>query len=221
MFIIQYFRARPLFSLSVLYAVGLLGVLLPLHQEFMRLTPFNLLVSLGFVLDNHPGQPQGKGGLWTALALSYVAGWLLELAGVQTGWIFGIYEYGAALGPKLWGTPLMIGLNWAMLLYLVTAIGYAYLPQSSGWQRAALGATLMVFLDIWIEPVAVRYDFWAWQAPPWNALVVAPLQNYTSWWLAAFVLLLVFQRLVPSFVNKTAEGLYGLQLLFFFILFWF
>lgn len=192
-----------------------MGILLPIHSDFILLTPINILVALFFVLDNHPNNRRALG---LGLLGCYVAGFLIELVGVQTGAIFGKYSYGGTLGFKVWGTPLMMGLNWAMLLYLTTAITYHWMPDTDLKTRAATAAALMLGMDIFIEPVAIRYDFWTWHEPGINAFLVAPLQNYIAWWMTAYPLLVFFQWLNPRFENRVAEALFAIQLVFFMVL---
>ena len=73
----------------------------------------------------------------------------------------------------------------------------------------------MVANDILIEPVAVVYDFWQWDAPALNTLIVAPIQNYLMWWIAAFILNLCFQFIAPNTKNPIIEYLFCLQAVFF------
>jgi putative membrane protein len=202
----------PIRVLIILYIVGLIGVTLPLHKDFMLLTPLNLLTT--FVIAVYADKNKNA-GLYLVLAFCYLFGFFLELAGVQSGLIFGQYTYGATLGPKIWGTPLIIGINWAMLVYASVSISNSYFTEFPIIVKAAVGATLMVLLDIFIEPVAVKFDFWSWASAPMNKLIVAPLENYIVWWLAAFLLNYLVQTIMPAIKNRAIEVLFYLQLLFF------
>ena len=202
----------PIRVLIILYIVGIIGVTLPLHKDFMLLTPLNLLTT--FVIAVYADKNKNA-GLYLVLAFCYLFGFFLELAGVQSGLIFGQYTYGATLGPKIWGTPLIIGINWAMLVYASVSISNSYFEQFPTMVKAAIGATLMVLLDIFIEPVAVKFDFWSWASAPLNKLIVAPLENYIVWWLAAFLLNYLVQTIMPAIKNRAIEALFYLQLLFF------
>ena len=198
-----------IFILSVLYTVGVIGILLPLHEQFVRLTPLNLLVSLGLVLFFHP---HWKRSTWLLLLLCFGFGFGMELLGVQTGLVFGDYSYGQTLGWKIWETPLMIGFNWVMLVYCSGVTVNHFLVKHSPWLKTTLAATLMVLLDILIEPIAIRYDFWSWAG---NEI---PLQNYLAWFGIAFVLLRIFFYIEERTNNKVAIALFILQFLFFGIL---
>ncbi|MCH2045193.1 MAG: carotenoid biosynthesis protein [Saprospiraceae bacterium] len=201
--------------LSIVYLVGIVGILLPIHEDFILLTPLNLLFSLFIVLLVHPTWDKQ---IIIALMVAYSTGFGVELAGVQSGIIFGEYQYGATLGPKILGTPFMIGVNWVMLVYASSAIVNRHFAKIPLVLKAAIGASLMVFLDLFIEPVAIQQDFWSWGEAGYNSFIVAPLQNYIVWWIVAFGLVLFTLISTRSFHNKIAELLYLLQLVFFIIL---
>lgn len=193
--------------LSILYTVGLVGILLPIHPNFILLTPVNLLISTFILLWYHA--PEWDWKTWFYLGFCYAAGFLVEVMGVNTGYPFGAYTYGQVLGPKLWNTPLMIGVNWVILTYSIGVILKMRLPRWHYALRALLGSFVLVFLDILIEPVAIRYNMWTWEA------VTVPLENYFSWQTVAFVLLLIFGMLMKDAQNKVAMPLFIWQIVFF------
>lgn len=205
-------RSRAELSLGILiilYSVGIAGVLIPIHEDFLLLTPINLLISLALMLWNHPR--------WTKhtilfLVLAYLVGFGAEMLGVQTGLLFGNYAYGPVLGPKVLGTPLMIGVNWMLLAYASSVTANHLLQKAAWWLRALLAASLMLALDWFIEPVAMRLDFWDWEGG------VVPLSNYIGWFFVALPLVSVFAIFQADIRNKVAIGLLILQFLFFIIL---
>ncbi len=197
------------FILVVVYIVGIIGIAYNVDERFVLLTPINLLLSLGLAFWTHPGQ---YSPLWKLAAICFFTGILVEIAGVQTGLIFGDYQYGRVLGPKIWGTPLMIGVNWAMLVYCAGSVVNRLIPDLNIWIKAALGAMLMTLLDVLIEPVAMELDFWNWE----NNII--PLQNYIAWFFVALPLLVAYFKLLGKTSNKVAILLFILQFLFFGIL---
>ena len=200
---------RAILVLAILYTVGVFGILLPIHEDFILLTPVNLLVSLALVLWFHPGWDNR---MLAFLAVAYFTGFGAELFGVQTGILFGEYSYGRVLGPKLWGTPLMIGINWVMLGYSAGVIANR-LAGSRHWMlRGLVAALLMVGLDVLIEPVAMHYGFWSWKGNE------VPLRNYLGWFLVAFPLQCLFAYWLGRVQNKVAVALFILQIFFFLIL---
>ncbi len=194
--------------LAIVYMVGLTGFLLPQWQAYFEyLTPVNLLFAAGMVFAFHK-----KWSVPFALYIAavFAAGWQVELIGVKTGLIFGEYHYDEGLGFKILDIPLMIGLNWALLIYCTgTIASYTPLPN---WAKALLGAILMVALDAVLEPFAVAHGLWTWETE------TIPLSNYLGWFVISFIMLLPFFRYNFSTRNAVAVALYVLQLLFFGVL---
>ncbi|MEM1323908.1 MAG: carotenoid biosynthesis protein [Bacteroidota bacterium] len=195
--------------LAIVYTVGIAGTLIPIHEQFLLLTPLNLLFSITVVLAYHL---RWNSQTWIFLLLCYAAGFGVEVLGVQSGVIFGEYSYGRTLGWKLWDTPLIIGLNWCMLVYCSGVVINHLMGEQPWWVKAPLAAALMTGLDVLIEPVAIRYDFWTWAGEG------IPLQNYLAWYAIALVMLAVFYHIAPKTRNKVAVALFILQCLFFGIL---
>jgi putative membrane protein len=75
--------------------------------------------------------------------------------------------------------------------------------------KALLAATLMVVLDMLIEPVAAVLDYWTWVD------YRIPASNYWGWLGVAFLLHLYFQKAYFKKQNALAPFVVGVQLLFF------
>lgn len=197
------------FIIILFHAVGAAGFFIPKWVPlFQLLVPFHLLLMLGVVLFFH--QPKTK-IFFTAMFLVMLAGWLVELTGVKTGAVFGRYFYGKTLGIKALDIPLMIGVNWFLLIYSVTAITQKFIPQKRLVQILA-GAVLLVLMDVLIEPVAIRFDYWSWQS------TVPPLQNYLGWFAVSFVLLWGYSFAGQRSNPVIGMALYLTQILFFTVL---
>ncbi len=194
--------------LAATYIAGSIGLILPLTLPlFKALTPFNLILSAAILLAFHT---QWNRAFITFCIISFFTGFFVEVAGVASGYIFGQYEYGPTLGFKILNVPLIIGLNWLMLTYSTGSIcsRLAVHPVL----KAVFAASLMVILDLFIEPVAIELDFWSWH----NNII--PLQNYVAWFIISFLLHLLFFLLPFRKENPAAKYLYLLQLVFFIIL---
>lgn len=163
--------------LIVLYASGLIGMHVPaVSATFISLVPLTLWFT-GFICFWYFPKPSIQ--TYILLAAIAVAAWMLEVAGVRTGQIFGEYAYGRTLGYQVVNVPITIGINW-ILLVMVTGAVVAEWNVGGKIGRAALGAGLMTALDVLIEPVAVHFDFWQWN----NNNI--PVQNFIAWWVASF-----------------------------------
>ncbi|QMU30963.1 carotenoid biosynthesis protein [Adhaeribacter radiodurans] len=200
-----------IFVLVIFYAVGFYGLVFSNYQAlFLSLVPFNLLLTnlILFFFHQDFSRP-----FWLFAFIVFSVGFLAEVIGIHTALLFGHYTYGAALGWQLFKVPLIIGLNWLMLVYTA---GHTvnYLGRFTWWIKAVLGAALMVALDYFIEPVAVHLDFWSWQAN------VIPLSNFVGWFLVALVLQIYFQQAAFRKTNSLAPFVFLLQFLFFGALSW-
>lgn len=188
------------------HAVGLTGFLLPQWQAlFIELVPFHLLLMFVLLLLSH-GQSNAK-FVWFLLVI-YVAGYGIEYFGVHTGLIFGSYQYGETLGLKLAEIPLLIGVNWVILIYSA-GMAVHYLPVSNKWLKTAIAAAILVALDSLIEPVAMRFDYWDWA----NSMV--PVRNYIGWYLFSFVGCGFLFQFLPKKSNFIGPVILLAQFLFF------
>ncbi|MBC5994076.1 carotenoid biosynthesis protein [Pontibacter cellulosilyticus] len=197
--------------LVIFHAVGLWGLLFSGDPEyFQNLTPMNLLLTNALLFSFH--KSWNKDFILFAIFV-FAVGFFSEVVGVHTGLLFGDYTYGEALGLKVWEVPVLIGLNWLMLVYTT-----GHISNYTGWHwiaKAIFGAGLMVLLDFFIEPVAMQYDFWSWSGN------TVPFTNYVGWFMIALVLQLYFHKSDFKRQNRLAPMVYLVQLLFFVVLFLF
>jgi putative membrane protein len=191
------------------HAVGLTGFLLPEYERlFIKLVPFHLLLMLLILIFTVNDR---SADLKIFALIVYCLGFLVELIGVNTGLIFGEYTYGNALGVKLWATPLMIGVNWMILVYSAGVFLEQFKLKSS-LLFSALGALILTAIDLLIEPVAVRFDYWFWNGG------IIPVRNYIGWYLFSFLLFMLFRTMNFRKENKVAVLFLFVQTVFFLIL---
>ncbi|MBJ34055.1 MAG: carotene biosynthesis protein [Flavobacteriaceae bacterium] len=165
---------------------GLCGILFIDRELFLETTPINLFVTFIMLFVN---QPQMDRGVALAAGFAFVIGFSVEFLGVNFGLIFGDYVYGNNLGLKIGGVPLLIGANWVMLAFITGSVAAIFFD-TSALKAAVFGAFLMVLIDLVIEPVAPKFDFWEF------ADITAPLSNYIGWFLVAFPIQWVYQTQV-------------------------
>jgi uncharacterized membrane protein len=167
-----------------LYVVGAIGLSLPEYREyFLLLTPAQLLLTLVLLLGFHRGWSEA---FPIFAAAAFWIGFGAELIGVHTGYIFGDYVYGPTLGPMLWEVPILIGVNWFVLVYLTGAVFYKV--TDNDYYAALLGAAAMTVVDYIMEPVAVALDFWYWE------FELIPSSNYLTWFAVAFLIHLIYRK---------------------------
>ncbi|NVO33370.1 carotenoid biosynthesis protein [Hymenobacter lapidiphilus] len=192
--------------LLLFHVTGFVGLAFSGSEEFfLRFMPLTLLLTLGLLLAF---QPRRTAAFWSFCAVIAFMGFFVEVVGTRTGLLFGNYEYGASLGIKWLDVPLIIGVNWVIVTYSAGVLA-TYLPVP-GFVRAIAAALLMVGLDICIEPVAARYDFWNWQYD------VIPLLNFKGWFVVSLIFQVYFNRVEFIKRNALAPFVYLIQLLFFF-----
>ena len=189
--------------ISIFHLVGIIGFL-TLPTIFKSLSPVNLLLSICLVLI----AAEKNIKLYFIIVSVAVLGFLIEVIGVRTGVIFGSYQYGKAFGFSLFSVPILIGFNWAILLYGTSQ----FCKFKNRIINIFFGSFLMTFIDFFIEHIASKYDFWYWE----NNQI--PVQNYVAWFLISVVLNLLFQKKLSKSNNITAKGFYVIQLIFFVIL---
>ncbi len=192
------------------YIIGIAGMMIPATSAlFMKLTPLALLMNFGLLLTHH----ETKFSVITILIFSLIllSGFFIEIIGVQTGIIFGEYVYGKGLGWKLWDTPLIIGLNWLLLVYTTATITQKI--KIHNIIRIALGAGMMLVYDLIMEQVAPRMDMWSWK----NGII--PIENYIAWFVIASLFHALIQFSGIKIKNKLSETVLIAQFVFFVILF--
>lgn len=186
------FKLRfSIFVIWIFTISGIFGVLSDFQDWFLALTPLSLLLSFLMIIW-HTKTYNLK--LILALSIPFLLGFITEVLGVNYGLIFGSYTYGENLGIKLFGVPLMICINWALLT--MASADISKLLTKNIILSSIIGAALMTGLDLILEVSAPRFDFWEFE----NGHV--PLQNYIGWFATAFVAHLGYQSFKIE-TNKT------------------
>ena len=155
------------------------------------------------------------------VAVCVGGGLAAEAIGWRTGWPFGNYRYGATLGPKLLGVPMVVPLAWAMMGWPAllagrrvgsrshrssTADGVS--PDRPEWKvrvsTAVVGSLVLSSWDLFLDPQMVGDGHWRWLPTrgPW--LNGIPLANTAGWFVVGVLMVLVLDRAVPR--NPTTPG---------------
>ncbi|NCB01468.1 MAG: carotenoid biosynthesis protein [Spirochaetia bacterium] len=200
--------------LPIFYAAGVLWHALDVTLPYMMiLTPYTILITaiIGFYFElKHWSSSLA---LW--IVVTFIITFSLEAIGVKTGLIFGAYWYGPTLGFSLFNVPLLIGINWTLIIMGFIIIIKKFTQNIYAVSLLTGGATLL--FDYIMEPVAIRYDYWTWEG------VAIPLQNYIAWFIIAALFAYLHERMrvkhhsvMPSFV-VLVQGLFFLALRLFVI----
>ena len=128
----------------------------------------------------------GAGTAALSLMALSALGFAVETAGITSGFPYGEFYYGDALGPKVAGiVPCVLPLSWAPLV--LGAVAAARPPLSQRLLRrilwVLLAAVLLVAIDGVLDPGAARLGLWVW--PEGGAYYGVPLSNYAGWLLSS------------------------------------
>ena len=190
----------------IFYSVGVVGISLKSFRELFL--PFSwgilLLSFLALMLSIKAKEKR----FYFFVAFCFFIGMTAEIIGVQTGLLFGDYFYGPNLGFKVFGVPLIIGLNWIILL-ICSASFFTKIKSRS--IRVFVSAGLMVVMDYLMEPVAVELNFWTWKGD-------IPIYNFICWFILSLLLHFIYDILNLNAPNKYARFLFCILALFFVIL---
>jgi len=213
-------------AIAVLFHfIGLLGILRYDQALFAALTPFNLLLSAGLLIYT---QKEKNIAFFLFVTVCAVIGFFVEYIGVNFHWLFGEYRYLKAMGVQWKGVPLVIGVNWFIIIYCCAVSVQMFLNymwnrlrndeqpyrNNVGFVAVILDAALLATFFDWImEPVAVQLGYWEWLG---NGSI--PMLNYVSWMLISALLMLLFRLLSFDKHNQFAVNLLLIQFMFFLIL---
>lgn len=197
------------FNIILVYLVGIAGICFTSETDqklFLQLTPINLILTILHLILAH--KKWDLKFILTAIII-LLFGFFIEVIGVKTEVVFGSYYYGATLGFKWLDVPILMGLNWLLLVY---AIATSLNKIKNVWLFSICAATIMTTLDFLIEPIAIKLDFWQWQ----NNII--PIQNFVAWFILSFLLFFIFRLTNGIFENRFSKIILIIQFVFFGIL---
>ena len=188
------------------YLFGLIFHAIPFTLPYMLLfTPVVLLVF--WVVGLYPLIRERRTAVWVWALITYLVTLSLEIIGVQTGRVFGAYEYGDVLGLQFMEVPLVIGFNWVIVVLGASRLSERLTP--SPWLAALFVGAVCVVYDYALEPVAIGLNYWQWDA------VHVPLQNYVAWFVIAAVASWVYRTAGITAQTRLPEWYVGVQFVFF------
>lgn len=192
--------------LYIMFFVGIAGHLIEYTKQIMLfLTPFTLLLFGTMVL--YPELKSKNKILLLWLISTYIMTFIIEAVGVKTGLIFGSYIYGDVLGLKILDVPLVIGLNWVVVIFGAYVIARKMFDNI--WLKSLTAGILSVLFDFILEPAAVKLGYWIWSDG------IIPLQNYIAWFVISFVFAWILSYLKYTPRSSLAIHYYNLQIIFF------
>lgn len=200
----NYIRQLINYFIPVFYLIGIIiHFSLFGHPLLKVLTPVALL-SINFLIIIF-GFPRTKGA-FSWLILSYSFSFVIEVIGASTGLIFGVYYYGEGLGLKLLNVPLIIGLNWIIVVAGASLISEKLISTKF---KYILTGLLAVIFDLVLEHIAPTLDYWHWKDG------IIPFKNFVSWFFIAVILHFAYDKLS----NQKLSNLFLINLISQFLFF--
>ena len=197
----EYFKV----VLIIFYTVGVTAIYIPFTSAFfISLTPLALMLSFAVLMLFHR---DFRVKTMLIFAFIFLAGFVVEMIGTNSGLIFGGYTYGSTLGLKIGETPVLMGLNWIMMIYL-TATPVRKL-KTHPLIKVFLSSSLMVAYDVVLEQVAPAIKMWSWSGN------IIPLQNYVAWFVLSVIFHTIFVLAKVKVKNELALILLLTQFFFF------
>jgi len=187
------------FAIWLFHVCGMIGISYGNKDLFLSFTPVNLIISFFLLFVNQIQITQRE---ILSVFTIFLIGMICEILGVNYGYIFGDYVYLDNLGTKVFGVPILIGINWIILTFITGSIS-SYIFKKNLKFSILSGAIFMILLDLIIEPVAPLLGLWIFDLPS------VPLQNYVGWFLIGLATQFIYQKFV---VNKEIPFSFNLLL---------
>ena len=195
-----------IFIIWLVHISGFLGMVFYDLDFFAGFTSINLSLMSIIVFTNI--KLTNKNQIFSLL-LIFLVGMLSEFIGVNYGLIFGEYTYGNNLGFKLFGIPLLIGLNWVILTVICANIASILIKNNSILLMIILGTTLMLIMDFVMEPIAPKLDLWKFKN------LVVPTSNYIGWLIISILTQTIYNIQFKDKEFKISLNLYTAIFIFF------
>ena len=201
------YKAYFLYFLILVYVSGSIGFVVN-PTFFSPFTPYTLLFTCFVFLIHQPISDKKYISAFFSIA---VLGFIIELIGIKTGLLFGNYSYGDGLGFKLLDVPLIISINWAMLICAgIVTVRKVF---SNKFIVISVTALVVTFIDLIIEQVAHKLDFWQFEGG------LPGLHNYLGWIGVVFFTSYIFYPLIIKGNSMVSSVVLILQIIFFTSLF--
>lgn len=205
---------RTILLILILLIVVFFINLICKFQQFavVATTPFLFLADL-MVLFSIAKTNKSAKRTTILLFLAFLFTFIIEIVGVKTGIVFGNYQYTNVLWLQILGVPLVIVLNWIVIIigsFTVSSWIADYFSYQSTFIKIVLSAMLVAFLDYFLEPVATLLNYWQWDQE------YISNQNYMAWFIISSFIIWALNKSKVNLRNKLA-GLFYLLLLAYFI----
>ena len=199
------FLRLSIFFLWLINISGFFGITSDQSEFFLSTTPYVLSLTLLLLLIKHDlSDNKSKIGL----ILIFFLGLIVEILGVNYGFFFGEYSYGANFGPKIYEVPYVIGFNWVLLIIATGSLSDKLIKGKEIY-KILFASSLMVLIDLLMELSAPKLDYWEFVISP------VPFSNYFWWFIFSICFQYIFFKTVNSKEYKLSSNILVIQFIFF------
>ena len=196
------------FSIFIVWLInvsGFFGMFSDQKELFLKFTPYAILMSFILIFINSKIIQKG---FITSIILIAIFGFIIEYLGANYGILFGAYSYGENLGLKVGNVPLIMAINWILLIIITGNFSEKVFKNSLAF-KVIFGSLLMVILDFFIEFSAPKLDYWEFVKHP------VPLSNYIWWFLFSIIFHIIYQINIKEKEYVLSQNILLIHFLFF------
>lgn len=170
------------------------GTALSLLAGTLALRPYVFAFLTAFLIaaSRDLGPARAAGFLGWGFLVAFGA----EFASTRVGVPFGLYHYtGSTRGTELFvsNVPFFDSLSFPFLAYAAFCVARHVLGEGRATGAVMLGAALMMWLDVVIDPLAVRGDRWflgrIFYYPEGGSYFGVPLSNFAGWFVVGVLII--------------------------------
>jgi putative membrane protein len=153
-----------------------------------------IVLLFGAAALSHALVTRGASLLVALIGSSVLLGFAVEVLGVATGFPFGDYRYGNALGPRVLDVPIVIAFAWTMLAWPAALVARRLVRPFPA--RVLLGGWALAAWDFFLDPQMVSAGYWHWgsRAHTLPGVPTVPVTDYVGWLLVAMLISYLLQR---------------------------
>ncbi|MFL6094494.1 MAG: carotenoid biosynthesis protein, partial [Blastococcus sp.] len=174
----------PALPIALAVLLVLTAIAYPLTSGAGRDAVTWTIVVLGAGLSvSHAGLSRGATAGLRLLLLVAGTAVAFEAIGLATGFPYGRYHYGAALGPTVLGVPFLVPLAWLMMAWpswiLADRLTRQVRSSRRNAARVVLAAAVFAGWDVVLDPQLVQARYWTWShpSPALPGIPTVPLTN--------------------------------------------
>jgi uncharacterized membrane protein len=143
---------------------------------------FEILVIASFLLIFSRAIYQRNRQTIFELLAAFAFGLLLEIANIH---FFHTYYYSDQFLLRIFDAPIAVGLGWAVIIYSAMLLSDQY--RISWTIKPIFDAFTALVLDLSMDAVAIRLNFWHWQIPFNQEWYGVPFENLFGWIAVVFI----------------------------------